>query len=173
MGRKLRFDVRKNYERKKAKQQTLSLLVRLPLEVYTKRILTNLSELHRRLHQFSLPPEWEYMTTYRDEKLEVMTIRKAALAIKVQENLQWQILVQDIILSQQCCKLFNDYSARLDNIDVVVKVVTSLEKSTFCIGNGDEKFNTVRLQCNGIFKSKSGTFVISYLHINFCVYMYM
>lgn len=86
MGRKLRFDVRKNYERK-AKQQTRSLLVRLPLEVYTKRILTNLNELHRRLHQFSLPPEWEYMTTYRDEKLEVMTIRKAALAIKVQENL--------------------------------------------------------------------------------------
>ena len=42
--RKLRFDCRKNYERKRAKQQA-QFIVSLPLNSYTNSVVVNLSHL--------------------------------------------------------------------------------------------------------------------------------
>lgn len=86
MGRKLRFDVRKNYERKK-RSRTLEVSIRqdpqpvkclpvsLPLSAYTGAIVPNIGTLHSRLAKLPdvLPHEWkcERPPDYSDHALDI------------------------------------------------------------------------------------------------------
>lgn len=55
---------------------------------------------------------------------------------------------------------FKDTALRLNTADKVIQLLSKIDRHTnLCIGNPDNKFDTVRRRRKGIFKSRNGTVI--------------
>lgn len=71
----------------------------------------------------------------------------------------WSVFIGSTSISLQHCTctcLTGLLSTCLNSVDLVVQLVTYLEKKTVCLGNPDDRFAETRNRYNGIFKSRSG-----------------
>ena len=116
MGRrKLRFDVRKNYERKRKQQHdSLTVLkISLPISMYLSARVADVLCLQRRLAASnSLPPGWAFTEDGSSEsmilyKLPVFSVSAGiAYTLVVDNDLVWKLKIgESAILS----KLLKDY----------------------------------------------------------------
>ena len=169
--RKLRFDVRKNYERSTCRKRAKivqpepapeSLVVRLPLLAYTALLVLDLNVLFTRLSGYPMIPEGWTTTTVREENnLCELLLRKQLhtghpFIVTVSPDCTWTFSIASTFFNLQRCQHFKQFPDKLSSVDMVIKLLSCLDASTLCIGNPDDKFKSINTRHKGLFKSKSG-----------------
>jgi len=191
MGRrKLRFDARKNFERKKyskSSELTVSiplvllsvpsddanpseLIVSLPMSAYTSSPVPDASALHSRVSRSTtLPAGWTLACLPEASgsntaslvlcKLQILPPLFSAdltLMLTVTPDCAWTLSVGRSQINQQQCQLLCGIAAKLCCVDEVVKLLTVLDGSKFCVGNPDAKFMQLIPRQKGSFRDQSG-----------------
>ncbi len=166
-GRKLRFQYRKNYERKKlsSKRPTLpsaptELMVQLPIASYTATVLLDNSQF---LHQIisksgKILFDWVLLSSYtsfdQDDsdiilcKVYYTSQNQSSVNIILTINSQhfWKLILDKTELSTtQCSSVLNPVDTKLDSVDAVIRLISLINEARFCIGNLGTKFLTL---CN-------------------------
>ena len=184
--RKLRFDARKNFERKKYRKIMVSvplevvsvntndaeeseLIVSLPLSAYTSATLPDATVLHSRVSRSNaLPAGWtlaclpastSYLATFALCKLQIfppLCSAHATFMLTVSPSCAWTLCVGQSQIDQQQCRLLGGIAAKLCSVDEVVKLLSALDDSKHCVGNPDTKFIELVPRQKGVFKDQSG-----------------
>ena len=180
-GRKLRFQYRKNYERKKwssterpALPSALTeLMVQLPIASYTATVLPDNSQsLHQRISKSGkIPFDWVLLSSYisfdqADDsdiilcKVYYTSQNQSSVNIILTINSQhfWKLILDKTELSTtHCSSVLNTVGAKLDSVDAVIRLISLISnEARFCIGNSDTKFLTLCNHRKGTFKDRSG-----------------
>ena len=183
--RKLRFDSRKNFDRKRYRKITVSvplevvsvntedaeeseLIVSLPLSSYTSATLPDGTVLHSRISRSNpLPAGWtlaclpestSYLATFALCKLQIfppLCIAHATFMLTVSPSCAWTLCVGQRQIDQQQCRLLGGIAAKLCTVDEV-KLLSTLDDSKHCVGNADTKFMQLVPRQKGVFKDQSG-----------------
>ena len=156
--RKFRLSVhRKNEERKKLQQKrsrttdtstdtpstsTTTAQLLLP----NSDALVSSIQLHQKLIQLSLPPQWIIITA---EPLTLckMTVcsgkpAKAFATISIDHELQWTVHYLEHNLCSLGCSMFSVLPLMIDNVTVVQRLMQLLDNLKPCTGNNDDAFIT-------------------------------
>ena len=178
MGRRrLRFDQRKNYERKKyglgrktsvEQMKPSELVVCLPLSAYTSSEVADSSTLHTRLKQSNkVPPGWMILeqSTPTLALCEVqfcplLRSSNTTFTLVVEQHCLWSLKLGDSEIRAEHCQLSADVGSKLSSVDVLVKLLLALDQSRFCVGNCDENIMQLAKSRKGVFKDHSGEFII-------------
>lgn len=173
----MRFDQRKNYERKKYGlcvkmpsdiQKTTELVVRLPFSAYTSAEVSDVSVLYDRIKQSDkLPSGWILLeqpvgVTYPSLvlcKVQVCASLCAAsttFTLTLDRQCCWCLKLEASELSHENCQFLAGVDVKLSSVDALVKFLSDLDESTFCVGNADSKFLHLIERHKGVFKDHSG-----------------
>ena len=184
--RRLRFDQRKNYERKKRRMSVNTppdlstqqeLVVSLPLSAYMSTATTDVSTLFSRLRSMnSLPAGWSIADAQQVPSPH-QTINPPLTLCKMQchppdyvptlvfivafdDQCTWTLRVYGSHVIVQRCTLLSDVEPSLRSVDSVVGFLSILDSSKFCEGNSDAKFRDLAKYSRGVFKDQQGNLVI-------------
>ena len=165
--RRLRFNAKKNFERKKYRKITVSvllevvsvntdeseLIVNLPLSAYTSATLPDVTVLHSRISRSNaLPAGWNlaclpastsYLATFALCKLKIfppLCSSHATFMLTVSPSCAWTLCIGQSQIDQQQCRLLGGITAKLCSVDEVVKLLLTLDDSKHCVENPDTKF---------------------------------
>ena len=168
--RKLRFDQRKNYERKK--NQAVALTISLPLSLYKSLPTTSPITLFTRLRSTgSLGNGW--MTTDQPIDDPALSVSQSCVLYKmslhrslpfvlftltVNNDSTWTLMVCESQVKIEQSSLFSEVPHYLRSVDDVVGLLSMLNQSKFCIGNKDTKFLELATANGGVFKDKRGNY---------------
>ena len=150
--RKLRFDTRKNYERKRAKQRKICpsfesmtnfdtatgdspiddspLIVSLPLSLFTSSAVSSLFQLARRCgNQLK---EWRLSSWQTENDLHAISLSKICrgnpFTVIISADFNWSFFIGSTsICLQQCTCLASLISTHLNSVDLVGQLVTYIE----------------------------------------------
>ncbi len=200
MGRrKLRFDLRKNHERKKyglrvkIPLQVLKpphLMVQLPISAYTSATAPDPTILRSRLGKSNLLPSgWTVaeegsqpmpgvcppLVLYRLQVLQVLAAPCVPFTLSVDGQFTWTLRLGTSGINSESCHLLRGYALTLSIVDEVVQLLSRIEESAFCVGNADARFTELVDSHKGTFKDPSGRHLfqcISPILITTDMYMY-
>ena len=169
--RKLKFDVRKNCERKRKKPlelcpATCSLLVSLPISAYLSAEAADTALLHSRIVALqSLPPGWMFANIHSNASLVIYKLQPVAAAaglvftVSLDHAMMWEVKVGDSVVSVRDCEFLNAYGyplSPLSSVQKVVRLLARLDEATICIGNADPKYFDLVTNHEGCFKDPTG-----------------
>ena len=150
--RKLRYFVRKNYERKRC----LKLKISLPLSLYLTSTVSNVITLHLRTN--ALPDGWTLSST-PPVSSNGFTLSKLPFLVKVSSDCTWCFIIGMEEVNYRYSQILKSVLLKFTCVDDVVRLLTLLDNSLLCHGNPDTKFSAVREHYKGVFKDKSGEFL--------------
>ena len=172
--RKLRFDLRKNYERKRwptqprlsadapATTSSSELVVQVQLSAYTSSMLPDASALCQRLTQSGkIPLNWMQLNTDHNPdgclilyKVHYTPHNQSSfnLTLTIDSQCFWKMKLD----STELLSALHSVGERLDSVDAVVMLLSALNECKFCIGNDDSKFIISSDRRKGTFKDQSG-----------------
>lgn len=154
MGRrKLQFDHRKNYERKKYGYglhlkipleilRPLQLVVQLPISAYTSATVPDPGVLRSRLVKSRLIPSgWTVadegsqllpglrppLVLYKRQALQVLVASSPTLTLSVDDQLTWTIRVETSPVSPENCEILRGYASTLGSLDDIVQLLSRIE----------------------------------------------
>ncbi len=166
MGRrKFRLVVRKNGEREKhAAVTATSLVVSIPR---SKLPAQNLDSMKSQLSSCNvLPHSWITQATAGIEaaasKIVLCCLETASEtpvirhSITIREDFTWLVSVYSHSVTPQSCHALAELPVRLDSVDKIKDVVSTIEHSRICDGNSESKFLDVAKRRDGVFKDHSG-----------------
>ena len=177
--RKLRFDARKNYERKKYSRNASVMVavesevklevlkISLPISVYHEAAVPDISILHDRLQRSSvLTAQWMCSfvsdTSVVLSKLRIEPPKMSAevsFLLTISSNFLWILCIGRKEVDASQCRVLSHFSTTLRSVREVLSVLTALDRSTFCIGNSN-KFDSLIQHYKGEFRDKSGRLCI-------------
>lgn len=76
----------------------------------------------------------------------------------VAANCVWSLTLGTIVLKLDQCQLLKKFPLKLDSVNMVVRLLSCLNTSSFCKGNPDNKFAKIRQNHQGVFRDRSGKF---------------
>lgn len=170
--RKIRFDARKNYERKKhararaitQPQHDTELVVTLPRSAYTTAAVAEVAALQSRLTiSHTLPNDWiSTLLSSNDLALYKLTVSPPLMSAKVQymltisNDLSWVLCIGQKEIKRSECQMLQDVGHLLSSVEEVISLLVAIDNSKICVGNPDEKFNLLNDRHKGIFRGQSG-----------------
>ena len=169
MERKLRFYSVKNFERKRAALRPL--IVSLPISSFTASSATDLEQLYARLTATrSFPPTWIDSTQNPAETVVLCSLRchppqftpNVAYVVKIDGELKWTLMCYTRRIEADECGVLAGIPLKLQGVQDVVNLLTTVHRSKICTGVQDDKFaNLVETHC-GVFRDQSGSYIIIY-----------
>ena len=181
MGRrKLRFDQRKNYERKKyglhiriplkKLKKPTKLVVSLPIAVYSSTPVPELSVLYSRL-KHTITPGWSLAHTARSSlvlyKLQLLSsdLPSVTFSICIDEECRWRLMLGDKEINKEDCDMLSKYPCVLGCVDDVLLLLKGIDGSSLCVGNSDDRFSELVDARKGKFLDKYGKIIILNLNV--------
>lgn len=171
MGRrKLRFDVRKNSERKwKVERVDINpdLKISLPLSLFFSNTTSGGHNLCIRLERTigasakAIPGGWTLCSSQVDVTC-TFTLSKLPFIVKVASDCTWVIVVGTDQIDRQYSQAFKDEVSKFSCVNDVIGLLEVMDNCTLCHGNQDTKFDAIREQYKGVFKDKSGLLLLNY-----------
>ena len=180
--RKLRFDQRKNYERKKygfrVKIQLALLtpheLVHLSLSAYFGADARNASVLLSRLqradkipnswvishHSHSVPASSHPFMLCKLQQCPNVSTPTIMFSITFDSQCLWTLCVESRVLVAGSSGLLFGVEITLRSVDAVARLVSLLCESKFCVGNSESKFIDLVNRNRGTFKDRLGKNVL-------------
>ena len=178
--RKLRFDHRKNYERKKRKAEIVkapvsmppSLIISLPLILYNSLPATSPSTLFSRLSSTgSLQAGWlmtdpleggqaaaatTSLILYKMDRRQPSMVPFVLFTVTITGDCTWILTVCERQVDIERCSLLSQVPPFLRTVNDVVGLLSMLNCSKFCSGNKETKFMDLAADNGGVFKDKQG-----------------
>lgn len=170
--RKLRFFVRKNYERKKygwpklttSYQRKHVKIVSLPISAIKAAVVSSISVLHRMLLILRvLPTSWicsllgSSLALYQLDMASSTMSAATTTMLTIGSDFTWALRIGEREIHASECMLICCASWQLLNsVDKVVSLVTTLGKSKFCIGNPEGKYGDLIERHKGVFRNQTG-----------------
>ena len=170
--RKLRFDVRKNSERKRQCQVhdiqcpiEEPLVVKVSLDIYYSAVASNLHILWKRLSNFK-PPSGFYVTSIqREGKVTSLMICRDdgefPCVITINCDFSWSFTINTVVLSLS--KIVPETPEKLISVTAILNLLIGLGNWSLCSGNPDEKFTTIKDTRKGVFKYLNGKFLGAFM----------
>lgn len=164
--RKLRFDVRKNYERKKRCKVIMSSQPLSPLAVMMPVNQCDVHGLHM-LCQDKLPAGWIatcVSTSTSDDSLAIYKLQNQpstasvniAYMVTICPDCTWTVCVESKMIDISQSGMLNSFVHRINNVDDLVQLLIMIDCSRHCIGNPDDKFSDLVIAHKGSFKNQQG-----------------
>lgn len=183
--RKLRFDVRKNYERKKQRiDKTISSTSPSTLNPQPATMNEcNVRNLHSVSHD-KLPPGWtstcvtsctnrsrDSLALYKLQLQQPLASVNIAYMVTVSPDCTWTVCVGNKIINTSQCSRLNSLDETISNADDLIQLLVLVDGSKHCVGNPDEKFSDLVVSHKGIFKNQQGlyytqlhSYIVNYMH---------
>ena len=76
--------------------------------------------------------------------------------LQVSQECSWDLRVCGYVLDPKNCSLLRNFSCCLSNVCSILDIVNTLNSSKICVGNGDEKFESLADVRQGVFKNRGG-----------------
>jgi len=175
--RKLRFDQRKNYERKKH-----SLHVKIPLALLTPSELTVhlplsafllseardadalLSRLRKSdripsswvIHALPTPTSNAHFMLHKLEQRSPLLTPSFTFTIAVDLQCSWLLTVESREVNAASHDFLSGVAPALRSVDAVIELISLLDGTKFCAGNDEERFVELANQNRGTFKDQLG-----------------
>ena len=153
-----------------------SLIIQIPISIYTASPVCDASHLQKRLMSCaSLPEGWTWSLLISDLHPPVFSLTynlpcngsQVAVTLVVKQNCQWLLHLNSSEVDLSFCQLLKRYlSSPLNCIDLLHFLMSCLQKSNICLGNPDEKFLPVQQRHSGTFSGKSGRLFVVKLFKN-------
>ena len=165
--RKLKFDMRKNHERKRYNMKLVvsiprnqvsvgQLIVSIPLPLYISLDVNKTSTLYSRLVATKLVPYgWNMIMSSG-----VLLLSKTHFLLSIASD-SWSLYVDKVQLKSEKCQIFKKTPVNIKCVDAVVALVSLLERSVLCSGNADNKFSAICDAHKGHFRDKTGKPVLN------------
>ena len=177
-NRKFKLKHQKNYERKKYRnfglkvpirhlkikcsKEVPDLSVHIPIGHYINSPASNASALYSQLSiSKRLPEGWTTSLLVSESHSPLFSLRRhiencsVDIHITVTPNCDWSMSIGTSSFDTNNCQLLKAF-IKLDTIDTVVELLSTIDNSMFCIGNPDMKFNYIIKRRNGLFVDKTG-----------------
>ena len=173
MGRrKLRFDVRKNYARKRKAlaDANLKLSVSWPLSLYLTNPTTDSDTLRTRIERtivnYSnvLPDGWAFSTSPG----ATFVLSKHPFVVSVYSDCSWDIAYDNHKIDCHYSEAFGNVVSTITCVNDVVVLLKVLDDCTLCHGNQDDKFDGLTTHYKGVFKDKSGLSLPLITSVTYC-----
>ena len=169
--RRLYFDKRKNYERKKwsskshqlkaATLESQKFVVRINRSHYDSAETSSTSLLHNRLQFSRITSGWTVSMMSQESTIIIYKIfyipahqSTYTLTLTINKQFLFSIKMDNIEVSKDHCLLLQSFGI-LNTCSNVLKAIKSLNASKICKGNNDSKFVISCNKRNGKFKNKS------------------
>ena len=179
--RKLRFDVRKNNERKKLCNSNFRSTPSICMPVNSSPLpITNVQGLYRASYD-KLPPGWTSTCVTSATNEDTLALYKLQLQqpplapvsitymVTVLPNWTWSACVQNKIVDTRGCSRLNSFAETINNVSELIQLLSAIDGSKHCAGNPDEKFNDLVASHKGIFKNQQGYHYLYIVIIYSCV----
>ena len=166
--RKLRFDVRKNCERKKQRTDEVTSISSDPLSSPPAIMnVCDVRSLHTLIHQ-KLPSGWTStcVTSFTNEnslaiyKLQVQqqlaSVINIAYMVTVSPGCTWTVCVGNKIINSTQCSVLSSFAETIRSVDELIQLLLVIDGSKHCAGNPDEKFSDLVVSHKGSFKNQQG-----------------
>ena len=185
MGRRtLRFDVRKNCERKKRGTQVSTvqnksviipdetiptskscLKLSIPSSYYRSADAPDVSVLCTRMQKLGcLPMHWTSTVvsgTLVLTKLRAsQTSAKVVFLLPISEMFSWALYNNQRSVNLEKCQVLCEVSSSLKSVDDVISVLRVLDATQQCVGNPDEKFRALVDRRRGEFRDRTGKLLL-------------
>ena len=192
--RKLRFDARKNYERKKqCTDNTSNSTSSSSMQTSSELAITNECNVHGMYSSShdKLPPGWastcitsvtneDSLALYKLQLQQPLACVNIAYMVTVSPDCTWTLCVSNKIIDTRGCSRLNSFAEMINNVDELIQLLSVIDGSKHCAGNPDEKFYDLITSHKGTFKNQQGYFThsyiatyIIYIYIYTCIYIYM
>ena len=87
----------------------------------------------------------------------MLCITKSLLQVsQLSQECSWDLRVCGYVLDPKNCTLLRNFSCHLSNVSSILDIVSTLNSSKICVGNGDEKFESLADVRKGVFKNRAG-----------------
>ena len=173
--RKLRFDVRKNNERKKQCNCRSTSSICMQASSSQPLAITNVLGLYSS-SQDKLPPGWTsncvtsaakedslalYKLQLQHSPLAIASVNIAYM-VTVSPNWTWTACIGNKIVDTRRCSRLNSFGETINNVSELIQLLSVIDGSKLCDGNPDEKFNDLVASHKGIFKNQQGYYLYIY-----------
>lgn len=182
MGRrKLRFDHRKNSERKKYNLHVKiplaiitpsELVVHLPLSSFISSQARDADALLSRLRKSDrIPTSWfihdvpmptptptsnaRFMLCKLEQRPPLFT-PSFTFIITVKSKCSWSLTVESREVNAASCDLLSTVAPALQSVEKVIELISKLDKSKFCAGSHEDRFLELASHNGGTFKDHLG-----------------
>ena len=182
--RKLRFDVRKNYERKKQCTDN-STVSTSSMPTSSQLAITNECHVHGMysLSHDKLPPGWastcissvtneDSLALYKLQLQQPLASVNIAYMVTVSPHCTWTVCVGNKIIDIRGCTRLNSFAETINDVGELVQVLLVIDGSKHCAGNPDEKFSDLVTSHKGIFKNQQGYFTHTYTGMPYTSWLY-
>ena len=174
MGRrKLRFDSRKNFERRKLRRAvtpsedftcTSEIVVRLPITSYESSQVTSIDKLQEKMQRLKACPAGWTSTVMSESETNLVFCKlyytesnvAVQYMLKISSDFTWTVKKGQIVIPTRC-SIFSDIALEMNTVKSVIEILTLLDTSKLCCGNNDEKFMELSAWRGGKFMDLSGT----------------
>ena len=148
------------------------LAVKLPLSAYTSAVMSSTHELHARLTASKsslMPPEWicsvvsgTNLAIYKLAVTPPVMSADFTFIITISASGRWTINVDHKEISRANCPILAECAVHdhLLSVDLVVEILSLLDRCKLCVGNPDEKFSSLIDKHSGKFLDRSGNNII-------------
>ena len=169
--RKLRFDIRKNNERKKRLCKAAAcisaipgdLYVKLPISIYHSGRVRSVSALYERLRKRDILEHGWTCSFASCSSLVILKLSCPNLSLApnmlftviISKDFTWSVRRGDHAIPNNCSS-FHGISHELQNVDDVIGFLNLLDQCKFCTGNDDAKFLELAAMRQGKFMDQSG-----------------
>lgn len=176
MGRrKLRFDVRKNYERRKYGLRVRipmkllkpsQLMVKVPISAYLAATVPDTILLRSRLLKSNLIPSgWSVLEDGSQSLLVLYKLQQSSpmlvapsvtFSLSIDVQCTWMLRLGESEISQEKCPLLRRFPSIFRCAEDVVQLLLQLDESEFCVGNPDGRFSELVDNHKGKFMNQCG-----------------
>ena len=166
---KFRLTAPKNWLRKKyAARQSQSLPISIPLKRLPQLSLDQLCcDL-----ESQILPMWIYLRNPNDTKVQVCKMDsscrgrppKVVVCLEIEESMEWTIYVWSKKLDPSSYPMLRTHPLKIRCVNDVLSILKTVDGSTICMGNNDEKDDPIVNGHKGIFNDAMGkaTYYVCY-----------
>lgn len=168
--RKLRFDVRKNYERKR-QRVSLAEEVNAVQSVICPLLAATINECDvntlQTLSRDKLPSGWtstcvsshtneESLALYKLQLQQPLASVNVAYMVTISSDCSWTVCIGNKIINTPQCSRLNSFPEVISKVDELIQLLLVIDSSKHCTGNPDDKFSDLVVSHKGNFKNHQG-----------------
>ena len=173
--RKLRFDVRKNYERKRQRVSLANEVNAVQPVISSPPTPTTINACDvnslQTLSHDKLPPGWtltcvssqtdeDSLALYKLQLQQPLASVNIACMVTISPDCSWTVCIGNKIINTTQCSRLNSLPEVINGVDELMELLLVIDGSKHCTGNPDDKFTDLVVSHKGIFKNQQGFDII-------------
>lgn len=138
-----------------------SLIISIPLQYYLSIKLESVTQLSKCVRSMKCIENWFVLSCDLESNVKLVKVcEKIVITLEVTANMQWFVSFPSVRI--ECADVkFNGLPSVITSIIDLQTILRFLNEFKLCLGVADPRFGPVTSKCKGVFRDKSGKFLLN------------